>query len=77
MIVDPTKRLSHYYGAKYFALHLISQHHMTYIRKDVARKLRNSSNVTIREAELALIKENMRSLNTASVPDEFKISTII
>lgn len=42
-IVDPTRILSHYYGAKYFFLSNIQMHHMTYVRKDLELKLLNSN----------------------------------
>jgi len=42
-LVDPTRMLSHYWGSKYYFLHSIAMHHMTMYRKDIIKKMRNST----------------------------------
>lgn len=42
-IVDPTRIFSHYFGAKYFFLSGIQMHHMTYVRKNISKKIQNSN----------------------------------
>lgn len=46
-LVDPTRMLNHYLGAKYYFLHSIAMHHMTSYRKCIFKKIQNS---TAREA---------------------------
>ncbi len=41
--IDPTKRLNHFDGAKYMVHHLVWLHHMYGVRKDISKKVKNSS----------------------------------
>lgn len=42
-LVDPTRQLNHVPFAKYFVLPKLEMHHMTAFRKDIDKKLKNSS----------------------------------
>ena len=42
-LVDPTRQLNHKLFSKYFLLHFIKMHHMSYVRNDLNRKCQNSS----------------------------------
>lgn len=42
-IVDPIRIFSHYLGARYFFLFGIQIYHITYIRKNINKKIQNSN----------------------------------
>ena len=42
-LTDQTRILSHYSGSRYFFLQSIAMHHMTMYRKDIAKKVQNTS----------------------------------
>jgi hypothetical protein len=61
--------LSDCYGSKYWFLHRIAMHHMTYFRKDIVQKITNS---TAKEAYKEIPKPN----NCCNVPDIFNLENL-
>lgn len=76
--IDPTRRLSHCTNAKYYVLFSVYMHHMSSVRKDLAKKMRNSSNKTVRKLEKNILntEENRGSSDFINVHDEFNIGNI-
>lgn len=68
-LVDSTRQLNHSIGSKYYFLSNIAMHHMTYYRKDIKRKITNS---TARD----YYKSVPKPINCAKVPDIFNICNI-
>jgi len=73
-LVDPTRRLSDFRGAKYYYLPGCQMHHMTYIRKDVDAKMRNSTNSEVHTISLEILKKKLRMIPKAIVSNHFDIS---
>ena len=46
-LVDPTRHLNHVFGAKYYVVPGLEMHHMICYRKDIIKKMKNSSFVPI------------------------------
>lgn len=42
-LVDPTRMLGHLYNSKYYFMNSIAMHHMTMYRKDILKKMTNST----------------------------------
>ena len=74
VLTDPTRRLSHYFGAKYRVITELRMHHMTLVRKNLVKKLQNSSCKNTQE--LAKQADNINIL-TAEVPDIFGLGKLI
>lgn len=73
MMIDPTRNLSSYLGAKHYVLHSVDMHHMTLVRRDFVKKKRNSSSVHVVE-EKSVYPPTPDVL--IQVPDEFNIGNI-
>ena len=70
-LVDPTRQLNHIPFAKYFVLPNIEMHHMTGFRKDMDKKLKNSSGgINTLKANDVLKR---LAINSVTVPDIFNI----
>lgn len=72
-LIDPTRRLSHFSNAKYYYLPGCQMHHMTYLRKDIDGKMRNSSNKTANKISLKMIEKQLSGIPKAIVPNRFDI----
>ena len=74
-LVDPSRRLSRYslFGDKYYFLSGIQMHHYTYIRKNVAGKMRNSS----AESNHSVNVKKLHNLKTCTVPDAFNLMAVV
>lgn len=55
ILADPTRQLCHHKNAKYYVLMSINMHHMSFVRKNVERKLANSSTSENRTKKLSEI----------------------
>lgn len=76
-IVDPTRQLSHFCNAKYFFLPQVEMHHMTSIRKDLLKKIKNSSFTSHYEQVNSISKYIENSLeNTISTQDLFNLTDL-
>ena len=65
-LIDPTRQIAHRMFSKYYVLPVINMHHMTYVRKNIDKKFKNSS-----ASELHGMK--LKKLNTVKVKDIFNI----
>lgn len=74
-VCDPNRQLNHQFGSRYFVIHKCSMHHMSMVRKDLKRKLRNSSGVKIGSSGVRLYArtEPLYELN-ADVENWFDIA---
>ena len=64
--VDPTRKLSHIPwwrgGSKYFVLPFMGMHHMSYLRKNISKKLTNSSSKEIQNINPDLIHQSQETM---------------
>ena len=70
-LVDPTRQLNHVPFAKYFVLGGLEMHHMTGFRKDINKKIKNSSG-NLNHVDASKYVNNMLE-NSITVPDMFDI----
>lgn len=70
-LVDPTRHLNHIFGAKYYVIPGFCMHHMTLYRKDIIKKIRNSSFSRVNNMSQADFESGCGE--TVDVPDMFNI----
>ena len=70
-LVDPTRNMSHCFGAKYFFFLGIAMHHMSCVRKDLNLKFKASTNSDLHNTKIAEIRK--KDLLCVDVEDKFNI----
>lgn len=65
-LIDPTRQIAHSMFSKYYVLPIINMHHMTFVRKNINKKFKSSSNSQLHDMQI-------KKLNTVKVKDVFNI----
>ena len=68
-LIDPTRQIAHHMFSRYYVLPVINMHHMSFVRKNIYKKLKNSSSKELHDMQLKQIK----ALKTVKVQDTFNI----
>ena len=74
-LVDPTRQLNHIMGAKYYVLPALEMHHMTGYRKNLIKKLQNSSMACARGTSENSYRDMLLE-NSVTVPNIFNIKKL-
>ena len=69
-LCDPTRQMNDFRNSKYYFLNSIAMHHMTLYRKDIKKKVRNST------AKKCFNETVLNPKNCAVVPDLFDLSKL-
>ena len=65
-LIDPTRQIAHRMFSKYYVLPVINMHHMTFVRKNIEEKFKQSSSSQLHDMQI-------KKLNTVKVKDVFNI----